>query len=171
MIYWLTGIMLQLKQRLIDLESLLELDYGKLNEFEYELSVTGSPNVRNEAKQRIKREIMPSLRKHEAEYWGLIRQFSQGCTITEIDAQAAITTVPQDIQRIQPHAMPSEVLELLQQILDKLNEPGTAAAAKAKFVVNLIPGVLAYEFELDTENALRRAFQPFKDVFGAAAKK
>lgn len=55
--------------------------------------------------------------------------------------------------------------------MNKLDEPGTAAAAKAKFVINLIPGIFAYEFELDTENVLRRIFHPFKKQLGSVAKK
>lgn len=163
--------MLPLKQRLADLENLLELDYEKLAEHEQELSMTASPNVRNEAKQRIKRDIMPRIRKSEAEYWSLLRQFANGCEITELEAQNAIATIVQDAEIIQAKPMPGVVVQKLQEILDKLNEPGTAAAAKAKFAVNVIPGVLAYEFELDTENALRQVFRPLKQLFGTAAKK
>lgn len=161
--------MLPLKQRLADLEYLLELDYEKLAEHEQELSMTASPNVRNEAKQRIKRDIMPRIRKNEVEYWCLLRQFANGSEIAEPEAQNAIATIVQDAEIIQAKPMPNEVLQKLQEILDKLNEPGTAA--KAKFAVNVIPGVLAYEFELDTENALRQAFRPLKQLFGTAAKK
>jgi hypothetical protein len=163
--------MLPLKQRLADLEDLLELDYEKLAEHEQELSMTASPNVRNEAKQRIKRDIMPRIRKNEGEYWSLLRQFASGSEVAEAEAQTAIATIVQDAEIIQAKPMPDEVLQKLQEILDKLNEPGTAAAAKAKFAVNVIPGVLAYEFELDTENALRQVFRPLKHLFGAAAKK
>jgi len=163
--------MLPLKQRLADLEDLLELDYEKLAEHEQELSMTASPNVRNEAKQRIKRDIMPRIRKNEAEHWSLLRQFANGCEISEPEAQTAIATIVQDAEIIQAKPMPDEVVQKLQAILDKLNEPGTPAAAKAKFAVNVIPGVLAYEFELDTENALRQAFRPLKQLFGTTAKK
>jgi phosphoenolpyruvate carboxylase len=163
--------MLPLKQRLTDLENLLELYYEKLAEHEHELSMTASPNVRNEAKQRIKREIMPSIRKHEAEYWALLRQFANASDIAELESQTAIATIVQDAKIIQTKPMPNEVLQKLQEILDKLNEPGTAAAAKAKFAVNVIPGILAYEFELDTENSLRQLFQPLKQLFSASAKK
>lgn len=160
-----------LKQRLVQLENLLEMDYEQLAEHEQELSMTASPKVRNEAKQRIKRDIMPRIRKNEAEYWSLLRQFASGSEIAEPEAQAAIATIVQDAEIIQAKPIPDEVLEKLQEILDKLNEPGTAAVAKAKFAVNVIPGILAYEFELDTENALRQAFREVKQLFGAAAKK
>jgi phosphoenolpyruvate carboxylase len=162
---------LWLKKRLAVLEDLLERQYDKLAEHEQELSITASPNVRNEAKQRIKGEIMPGIRKYEVEYWSLLRQFASESEIAEPEAQAAIATIVQDAEIIQPNQMPDEVLQKLQEILDKLNEPGTAAVAKAKFAVNLIPGILAYEFELDTENAIRQLFRPINQLFGTATKK
>ncbi|WP_333386904.1 hypothetical protein [Microcoleus sp. POL10_C6] len=56
-------------------------------------------------------------------------------------------------------------MRLLREIRDKLNEPGTPAAAKAKLALPLIPGILAYEVELDTENTLRKVLQPIKRLF------
>ena len=58
-------------QRLAGLEGLLELLYEKLGVFEQELIVTASTPAKFELKQRIKREIMPSIRQYEAEYWEL----------------------------------------------------------------------------------------------------
>jgi hypothetical protein len=49
-----------------------------------------------------------------------------------------------------------------------LNEPGNPAAAKAKLALSLIPGILAYEVELDTETAFRKAFQPVRQLFKEA---
>jgi hypothetical protein len=163
--------MFSLKQRLTNLEELLEMDYEKLFKNQKALSISASPNMHNEAEQTIKREIMPRIREHEAEYWSLLRQFANASEIAEPEAQIAIATIVQDAETIQAKPMPDQVLQKLQEILDKLNEPGTAASAKAKFAVNVVPGVLAYEFELDTESALRRVFHPLKQLFGAAAKK
>ena len=164
-------MMFRPEQRLAQLENLLELDYEKLVEHEEELSITSSPSSRNEARQRIKREIMPRIRKYEAEYWVLLNEIPSISGITEAEAQAAITTIIQEAEIIQNQPMPNEILQKLQEILNKLNEPGTAAAAKAKFALNLIPGIFAYEFELDTENALRRLFHPLKLLFAAPIKK
>lgn len=164
--------MIQIAQRLIDLDELIKIEYEKLYKNEKALSIYASPSMQNEAEQIIKRDIMPRIRKYEAEYWSLLRQFANsGNEIAESDAQTAIAAIVQDAEIIQAKPMTNEVLQKLQEILDKLNEPGTAAAAKAKFAVNLIPGVLAYEFELDTENALRQALSPLKQLLGTSAKK
>jgi len=156
------------EKRLANLEYLIELDYEKLYEYEQELSITASANNRNEAKQRIKREIMPRIRKHEAEYWAILKQSADPNNVSDLEAQSAIDSVVQEVEIVQVQEMPDEVLQKLHEILEKLNEPGTAAAAKAKFAVNIIPGILAYEFELDTEASLRKAFRPIKQLFGPA---
>lgn len=160
-----------IKQRIDDLEALLEQDYKKLAYFEMELGKTAYGPMKFDLTQQIKEEILPNLHKHELEYWQLLEQVTPQCSISELDAQTAIESILQRTQIIQTKQMPEEILQRLQQIWDKLNEPGTAAAAKVKFVVNLIPGILAYEFELDTENTLRQAFRPLKQLLGTAAKK
>jgi Sulfatase-modifying factor enzyme 1 len=62
------------RSRLTDLESLLDLLYEKLGVFEQEIILSTSVAVQFELKQRIKREIMPSIRRYEAEYWELYPQ-------------------------------------------------------------------------------------------------
>ncbi|MFN9760271.1 MAG: hypothetical protein ACK59J_06780 [Pseudanabaena sp.] len=163
--------MLPIKQRLTDLECLLEMGYEKLAEHQKESLMTSSANVRYESQMRIKSEIKPLIREYEQEYWFLLKQFANESDFTESEAQTAIATVVQEVELIQVKQMPNEVLQKLQQILDKLNEPGIAADAKVKFTLNLIPGILAYEFEIDTENTLRRIFNPIKQLFAIEAKK
>jgi hypothetical protein len=57
----------------------------------------------------------------------------------------------------------AEVIEYLQKILAKVEEPGPTAAAKLKAVVSSIPPFvgISYEAELDTENFLNRYFPTF----------
>jgi hypothetical protein len=56
-------------------------------------------------------------------------------------------------------------------IRDKLNEPKTPVERKAKLALNLLPGVITYEVELDTEKALRRVKEPIKRLFRRANEK
>jgi hypothetical protein len=62
------------RSRLTKLESLLDLLSEKLGDFERELIINNSAPVQFELKQRIKREIMPSIRRYETEYWELYPQ-------------------------------------------------------------------------------------------------
>lgn len=160
---------------LAKLEKTLELWYEQLDEAEKALPMTTTPREKTAIKQQIREELLPAIRKCEAEYWEALAQEARTCDIAETEASYAIVEVVQEVELVESkHSAnyPDEVKQKLQQIIDKLNEPGTPAAAKAKLALPLIPGIVSYEVELDTENSLRRVFQPFKRLFkGATAKK
>jgi len=110
------------------------------------------------------------VRVYETEY---LQQLAQEVNIYELeeeDAKRAIVQVKAEVLRViqnQPQVN-AELMRLLLEIRDKLNEPGPTAAAKAKLALNLIPGILVYEFEVDTENSLRRLRQPIVRLFQKA---
>jgi hypothetical protein len=159
------------QQRLADLEDLLELDYQNLTAYETELRISGDIVIKNALNQRIKREIMPRIREKEREYLNLLVELTNESEIAEPEAQSVVTTIINNTSSIINDGMPEKIVQKLKEILDKLNEPGTAAAAKAKVVLNLIPGIFAYEIELDTQNTLLRLFRPLKELFAKYAKK
>jgi hypothetical protein len=157
-------------RRLADLEKNLELRYETLGEVETDLAMTTNAFEKTAIKQRIREQVLPELRKYEAEYWQLLAQEARSCTVAEVDATNAIVEVEAQVVRViesQPK-LNDEVMELLLEIRDKLNEPGTPAAAKLKAALPLIPGILFYEFELDTENSLRTVLQPIKRLYKKA---
>lgn len=156
------------KQRLAELEEILNSRYETLSKAEKRLAITDEIFAKDAIEQRIRKETLPEIRKYEAEYWQLLRQFAPSCTVEEVDASNAIVHVVQEVELIEnkPNIHYSdEFRQRLLQIRDKLNEPGTAASAKVKLALPLIPGILSYELELDTENALRRALQPIRELF------
>ena len=107
------------------------------------------------------------VRVYEREYWQQLAQKVNSYEAEEVDANSAILQVQAEVLRViqnQPNVN-DELMPLLVEIRDKLNEPGTTASAKAKFALNLIPGILSYEFEVDTENSLRRLRQPIGRLF------
>jgi hypothetical protein len=122
------------KQRIIDLENLIELWEEKLNSFEVELAITASAPVKFEIRQRIKREILPSLHKYENEYWQLLKQFSEEYIADEQAATSAISTVVQGLNDVSSQDLSHEILAKVKEILDKLNEPGTPAARAISFI-------------------------------------
>ena len=110
------------------------------------------------------------VRVYESEYWEQLAQRANSYELQEVDAKNAIFEVEAQVLRViesQPNVN-DELMQKLQTILDKLNEPETPATAKAKFALNLIPGIFVYEFEVDTENTLRTVFQPIKRLFKKA---
>lgn len=110
------------------------------------------------------------VRVYEIEYWQQLPQRANSYALEEVDARNAIVEVEAQVVRViesQPNVN-DDLIRLLVEIRDKLNEPGIPAAEKAKLTLHLIPGILSYEVELDTENSLRRVFQPIKRLFQKA---
>ena len=162
---------MDVRKRLADLEEILEVRYETLGEAEKDLAMTTDTFEVTRIKQRLRKRVLPEIRKYEVEYWELIAQESRSCTVAEDDAGNAIVEVVREVQVIESTSnadYPDEVIRLLEEIRNKLNDPGNPAAAKAKLALSLIPGILAYEVELDTETALRKAFQPVRQLFKEA---
>ena len=105
------------------------------------------------------------IKELEREKWDLIASESQETSFPDAEVMVAeivteltaITTEPPD-QLASP-----QILELLNQILAKLNQPERSAAAKLKAAISTIPPFvsLTYEAELDTESTFKRYFPTF----------
>lgn len=163
-----------LSRRLAALEESLDSLYETLGESQKRLAYANDIFEKNSIKQRIRKEVLPELRQCEAEYWEVLAQEARSCAVEEVDARNAIVEIVRTVELIEhkPSAnYPEELMQLLLEIRDKLNEPGQPAAAKAKLALPLVPGILSYEVELDTENSLRRAFVPIKRLFRGAIEK
>ncbi|MGL4500349.1 MAG: hypothetical protein ACRCU2_14885 [Planktothrix sp.] len=144
------------QQRLNDLQENLDLLYEKLGMFEQELIIAANANQKFELKQRIKKEIIPQIERYESDFWVIIAQESgvnfentDDQTVTEVlvSLQSAVTA----IERVNSSNSSNELMEILRDIKAKLNEPEASASAKLKGTIPLIPGLLSYEVDLDTE--------------------
>jgi hypothetical protein len=153
-------------QRLTHIESQLEALYEQLFEVEQELTTTQNPKSRAQCRQQIRTQIKPYIQKYELEYLQVL-QNANG--FTDENAQAVIDvlvkTIPQEIQSL-PSSSAPEILESLQRIEAKLNEPEMTAAAKLKGTLSLMPPFvnLSYETELDTGNFARKYFPTFVEL-------
>ncbi|MEH1904027.1 MAG: hypothetical protein V7L04_22105 [Nostoc sp.] len=153
------------RPRLNDLKDILELLYEKLGEFEKELIINSSKLAKFELKQRIKREILPDIRKYETEYWELYPQ--ETIVISDEEAETQLIKVEEaatSIEQIPSSTYPLELISLLQEIRDKLNEPDKAASAKLKVVLPLIPAIASYELEMETEGLMYRTWKAIKGM-------
>jgi hypothetical protein len=151
--------------RLAYLEQTLDLWYEQLGEAEKAMPMAMSPKEATAIKQDIRVRILPAIRKHEVQYWSLLEEEAPDCQ-DEVAASNAIVKVVQEGQLIQsqPNQYPDEFMQKLQKILDKLNEPQTPAAAKLILALPLIPGIMSYELEVDTEISLKRVFGRIKKL-------
>jgi hypothetical protein len=151
--------------RLKDLDSLLDFLYEKLGVFELEICITNSVAVQVELKQRIKREIMPSIRKYEAEYWELYPQDEIVCSEEAATSQLVkVERAVNAIELIPATTYPPELIPLLQDLQSKLAEPDRIASAKLKVALPLIPAIASYEFELETEGLMSQAWKSIKGL-------
>ncbi|NET61707.1 MAG: hypothetical protein F6K47_37990 [Symploca sp. SIO2E6] len=153
------------RQRLADLKNNLNLLYRKLGYFEQELIERDSPSAKFELEQKIKREILPKIRRYEAEYWELYP--TEAIIISEEEAETQLVKVEQavtSLERIPPIEYPSELVLLLQDIRAKLDEGGKAASAKLKVALPLIPVIASYELEMDTEEFMSKAWKSIKGM-------
>lgn len=152
------------RDRLNDLKDILELLYEKLGEFEKELIISSSKPANFELKQRIKREILPDIRKYETEYWEIYPQ--EAIIISDEEAETQLVKVEEaitSIEQISSSTYPLELISLLQEIRDKLDED-KEASAKLKVVIPLIPVIASYELEMETNGLMYRTWKAIKGI-------
>ena len=105
------------------------------------------------------------IKELEREKWDLIASESQEASFPDAEVMVAeIVTELTAITKEPPLELASaQILELLNQILAKLNQPERSAAAKLKAALSTIPPFvsLTYEAELDTESTFKRYFPTF----------
>jgi len=148
------------KNRLNEIESHLELLYEQRREKE-EAIIVAARGDKTILKQQLRLEILKPIRDYEQEYWQIIAGQSNLVKISEADAEVVIAEFVEGVGQLRGEN--AEVIEYLQKILAKVEEPGPTAAAKLKAVVSSIPPFvgISYEAELDTENFLNRYFPTF----------
>jgi hypothetical protein len=155
------------RTRLADLEDILELNYEKLGVFERELVINSNTSAKFELKQRIKRDILPDIRRYEAEYWELCPQ--EAIVISDEEAAVQLVKVEQAIQSIERISLtfyPPELIPLLQDIRAELEEQNKPASAKFKLVLPLIPAIASYELEMETEGIMYKTWKAIKGMVG-----
>jgi hypothetical protein len=145
------------KNRLNEIESHLELLYEQRREKEQAI-ITAPPGGKTILKQQLRLEVLQPIGEYEQEYWQIIANQSNLAEIPEAEAEVVVAEFVKGVGQLRGEN--AEVIEYLQKILAKVEEPGPTAAAKLKAVVSSIPPFvgISYEAELDTENFLSRHF-------------
>ena len=124
-------------------------------------------------KQQI-RELRKEIREQEEEYWLVIARQTKTEEIPEHEAEVIVAEIVEEVGQIEVQRQyPDEVVQILQEIRDKLNQPGPTAAAKLKGVISSIPPFvgISYEAELDTENFFQQHLPTFRKWAKVLAKK
>ena len=159
--------------RLSQIEKKLKLLRDQQDALEQEaILTTGLAKI--QAKQRLGEEIKPEIREYEKEYWQVLAHQTKTEEIPEHEAEIIVAEIVEEVGQIEVQRQyPDDVVQILQEIRDKLNQPGATAAAKLKGVMSPIPPFvgIAYEVELDTEKFLQRHFPTFQKWAKVLAKK
>ena len=158
--------------RLSDIEENLELLQEQLVGKQKALNLAPQ-----EEKSRIKlqiRELRKEIREQEEDYWQIFARQTKTMEIPEPEAEIIVAEIVEEVGQIEVQRQyPDEVIQILQEIRDKLNQPGPTAAAKLKGVISSIPPFIgiSIEGEFDTENFLQQHFPTFWKWSKVLAKK
>ena len=124
-----------------------------------------------EEQVRIKQQmedLRRLIRDFEREKWDLVASESQESSFPDAEVMVAeiVTELTAITTEPPPELASAQILESLNQILAKLNQPERSAAAKLKAALSTIPPFvsLTYEAELDTESTFKRYFPTFNRV-------
>ena len=122
------------------------------------------PEEQVRIKQQIE-DLRRLIRDFEREKWDLVASESQEASFPDAEVMVAeiVTELTAITKEPPPELASAQILELLNQILAKLNQPERSAAAKLKAAISTIPPFvsLTYEAELDTESTFKRYFPTF----------
>jgi len=126
--------------------------------------VTIAPEEKVRIEQQIE-DLRRQIRNFEREKWDLVASESQEASFP--DAEVMVAEIVTELTAITTEPPPElasvQILESLNQILAKLNQPEGPAAAKLKAAISTIPTFvsLTYEAELDPESTFSRYFPRF----------
>jgi hypothetical protein len=154
--------------RMEQLEELLDIEYEKLHEFEKAISLADGISQKVALRQQIKRQLTPHLQELEHEYAELLASGSASIEIEPMEAENLVAELAAAASKTQANTQgsaPAKMVELLNEIRDKLNEPGKTAAAKLKVTLPIVPLIASYEMEMDTEAVVTQAWRKTRDLF------
>jgi signal transduction histidine kinase len=101
----------------------------------------------------------------EREYTQRLVQQVQRHEVPEPLAAIVVGELVDEIELIQSPERDDVMQKLLAQLLEELKRPGTLASAKLKVAIPIIPSLVSYEIEGDTETVVRRLFPTFTKAY------
>jgi uncharacterized caspase-like protein len=147
-------------RRIFDLEERLDRMYKLL-----ELKERAMDSAECVDKTRI-RQMIEHLKREllevEQEYSKRIALEVRRRDIPEAIASHIADELLDEIQMMNPET--DEMRSMLQHVLAELEKPNVPSATKLKVTIPLIPNILTYEIEMDTESLTRRLFPTFLKI-------
>jgi hypothetical protein len=101
----------------------------------------------------------------EREYTQRLVQQVQRHEVPEPLAEIVVGELVDEIELMQSPERDDVTQKILAQILEELKRPGALASAKLKVAIPIIPNLVSYEIEGDTETVVRRLFPTFTKAY------
>lgn len=158
-------------ERIKHLYDLLGTHHQRLALVEQERA-KASPGEARAAMQLQISDIWDEIRGYEGELAELLSRAANEDEVPTSEATAALIELQAQVARLrnaQKPDWPAEVLAKLDDLETKLNEPSKAAAAKLKVSLPIVPTLISYEMELDTEATLGQVWRRITGLFRKAA--
>ena len=149
--------------RLADVQNKLNMLYEQLSGKEKALLL-----AEESEKTRIEQQIRLTwerIHRYESEYTITLSQQVKRQALPEPVAETVTAELVDEIEVLTPLQHHDDVKTLLQEILQELQKPDSPASAKLKVAIPLIPNVVSYELEGDTESVVRRLFPTFVKMY------
>ncbi len=154
----LSDRLIHLQNRLINLYTILA---GQENTLD---------SIAPEEKDRIRLLISKQkkdIKDIEQEFLLRLSQEIRYLSIPNGLADVAVTEIIQEFEILSTTAVyPDAIEQKLEQILAELKRPEAPAEGKLKAVIPLLPGLVTYEVELDTQGLLKQLFPTFCKILG-----
>ncbi|WP_346293424.1 hypothetical protein [Sphaerothrix gracilis] len=119
-------------------------------------------------KTRIQQKVRLTrqrIHEREQEYTIALSQQVRRQAMPEAVAETVTAELVDELEVLTLQERRDEVKDLLQQILAELQKPELPASAKLKVAIPLIPNVVSYELEGDTEGVIKRLFPTFLKAY------
>ena len=126
---------------------------------------------RTESERVVIRHAWINICQHEVELGELLGKVAKISGVPVADADVLVNDLIDGISRLDPvevERWPAEVLETLHELEAKLKAPGKAATAKLRITLPVVPLLVSYILELDSESALMQTWRKVKALFKKA---
>lgn len=154
-----------LSSRLIHLQNRLSDLYGILAGQEQALDFS-APEQKDRIRLLIRTQKRDIQDVHQ-DFWVQLSQEIRSLSIPNDLADVAVAEIIQEVEILSAKAAyPAAIETKLEQILAELKKPEAPAEGKLKAVIPLLPGLVTYEVELDTQGLLKQLFPTFCKILG-----
>lgn len=155
------------QQRLNDIDDILALYYEKLKIFQNELAIALGIDAKFAIENRIKRDILPYIKKYETEYASLLASELLEIEMSDKEAEEGVAEIKNVIMIIKETAQEAGSEDLVKSVekAQKALERPTTAKGKLQAAIPIIPGIMSYQLEIDTHSTLMSLWEKLKAKF------